>query len=229
MERGIVRRVKEIARALSFTGGGAADAPLNFKRLHRIRKRVLRVAAALAFLLVLFNRSAWPAGSLVYEITVRGGILLLATAVGGRIWVWAHLGRNRRWHFVSDGPYSIVRHPLYAFSILGAAGVGAQSGSLLVTVLFAFAVWAVFNRIARIEETDMASRFGDLYRAYLTRTPRFVPNPALWTAPPVISVEYAYVFVCLRDTAWFLLAVPGFMAIDWGQEVGLLPILFRLP
>src|SRR6266852_1652044 len=112
----------------------------------------------------------------------RSGILLLATAVGGRIWVWAHLGRNRRWHFVSDGPYSIVRHPLYAFSILGAAGVGAQSGSLLVTVLFTFAVWAVFNRIARIEETDMASRFGDAYRAYLARTPRFVPNPALWPA-----------------------------------------------
>jgi len=229
MEQGIVHRVKEIARALSFTAVTASDTALSMKRVHRIRKRVLRVAAALAFLLVLFHRSSWPAGSVIYEITVRGGVLLLAVAIGGRIWVWAHLGRNRRWHFVSDGPYSIVRHPLYAFSIVGAAGVGAQSGSLVVTAIFAFAVWAVFNRIARIEETDMASRFGDLYRAYLARTPRFIPNPALWTAPPVISVEYAYVFVCLRDTSWFLLAVPGFMAIDWVQQAGLLPVLLRLP
>jgi protein-S-isoprenylcysteine O-methyltransferase Ste14 len=229
MEQGIVRRVKEIARALSMTGDCAGNAPLNFERLHRIRKPVLRVAAALGFLLVLFHRSPWPAGYLVYEITVRGGILLLATAIAGRIWVWAHLGRHRRWHFVFDGPYSIMRHPLYAFSILGASGVGAQSGSVLVTVLFTVAVWAVFNRIARIEETDMTSRFGDLYRAYLARTPRFVPNPALWTARPAISVEYAYVFVCLRDTLWFALAVPGFIAIDWGQEAGLLPVLFRLP
>src|SRR5439155_13700276 len=105
--------------------------------------------------------------SVIYEVTVRGGILLLVTAIAGRIWVWAHLGRNRRWHFVHDGPYSIMRHPLYAFSILGTSGVGAQSGSLLVTGLFTFAVWAVFNRIAGIEEADMASRFGDTYRSYL--------------------------------------------------------------
>jgi protein-S-isoprenylcysteine O-methyltransferase Ste14 len=229
MQQGVVQRAKKIVRALSCPDDYVADAPLDLKRILRIRKRVLCIGAAVACPLMLVHRSAWPADSIVHAVAVRCGILLLAVAIAGRIWVWAHRGRRKRWQIVADGPYSIMCHPLYAFSILGAVGIGAQSGSLLMGLLFMVAVWSVFHCVARIEEADMTSRFGEQYRAYRARTPRFVPNFALWIAPPAISVEYPYVSTCLRDACWFLLAVPAFIAIDWLQQAAVLPVLFRLP
>lgn len=225
----IYDEVKKIARALSLAAYCGQDAALDVKRLHRARKRLIRVIVVAGFLVLLFHRSSWPADSLMHETLTRTGVLLLAIAIVGRTWVWAHLGRRRHLQFVFDGPYSVVRHPLYAFSILGAAGVVAQTGSVIMMFLLSAAVWVVFNRVARIEENDMASRFGEPYRIYLSRTPRFVPDLSLWTAPQVVSIEYRPLIKCLRDASLFALAVPIFIVIDWAQRTGFLPVLFGLP
>ena len=50
---------------------------------------------------------------------------------------WSSLyiaGRKGR-ELVTVGPYSTCRNPLYFFSIVGAAGMGAQSGSLTLGLI----------------------------------------------------------------------------------------------
>jgi hypothetical protein len=61
------------------------------------------------------------------------------------------------------------------------------------------------------------------------RLPTIYVSKEYIDAGGLIAYGPSFVFVCLRDTLWFALAVPGFIAIDWGQEAGLLPVLFRLP
>jgi protein-S-isoprenylcysteine O-methyltransferase Ste14 len=74
----------------------------------------------------------------------------------------------------SSGLYAHVRHPRYAGmlgAVLGAAMLGATR--LLWIVL---AVWLPFALIViRLEEKELAARFGPSYEAYRKRVPAFLP------------------------------------------------------
>jgi protein-S-isoprenylcysteine O-methyltransferase Ste14 len=77
---------------------------------------------------------------------------------------------------VTNGPYAVVRHPMYAGIILAALG------SLLIyhtwtTVLFACFAPALYFR-ARREETALAAEFGQQWQEYCQRVRAFFPR--LW-------------------------------------------------
>ncbi len=201
-----------------------------FDWIQRIRERTpLVIAASLLLLAGLFLRSRWMTCSFVHESMIWIGALCIAAAICGRTWAIAHVGHRKRWEFVSDGPYSVARHPLYAFSILGAAGIGAQTASFVFMLITVFAAWIIFDRMARIEETDMAAYFGEPYRSYLARTPRFLPKPSLWHAPSGVWVDYSLACRGFCDSSLFAVAVPFFMALRWAHEAHLIPVLYELP
>lgn len=84
----------------------------------------------------------------------------------------AQLFKDQR--LVTNGPYAIARHPMYAGLILAAVG------SLLVyftwtTVYFACFAPLMFFR-ARREEKILADEFGDQWRDYCKRVPMFIPR-----------------------------------------------------
>ena len=197
---------------------------------HRLaRRRSLLAISAIGFIFALFHRSLWRSDSLTHEMIVWMGTVLITLAIVGRIWVGRHIGHRKRWEFVSDGPYSLACHPLYSFSILGAAGLGAQTASITITLSAAMAVSIVFARMALIEEADMLARFGESYRAYRARTPRFLPRLSLWRAPDPITTKPVALARNYVDASMFALAIPARIALDWAHTAGVLPILFRLP
>ena len=77
-------------------------------------------------------------------------------------------------HLVVDGPYRWVRHPMYAagFVVLWADPVwtGNRLGFALGASLY---LWVG----SLLEERRLLRAFGPACRAYLERTPRFVPRP----------------------------------------------------
>jgi hypothetical protein len=75
----------------------------------------------------------------------------------------------------------------------------------------------------------MAVRFGEPYRDYLARTPRFIPNLSLWTAPDGLWVDYRQAIKGFRHASVFALAVPVFILVDWAQRMQLLPVWLQLP
>jgi protein-S-isoprenylcysteine O-methyltransferase Ste14 len=220
---------KKFTRTMFARSVSEPDDVSDIKGLLRVRKYIIRVIALAAFVVLLFHQSAWPAGSMISDSLVRVGVVLIACGIVGRTWAWAHLGRRRYSHFVADGPYSVVRHPLYTFSIVGAAGIGLQSGSFIVGVVVPLLVWVVLRRMAQLEESAMAARFGEPYRDYLARTPRLAPNLSLWNTPEGVWVDYQQTIKGFRHASLFVLAVPIFIGIDWAQRAGFLPILLRLP
>jgi protein-S-isoprenylcysteine O-methyltransferase Ste14 len=75
---------------------------------------------------------------------------------------------------VTDGPYSIVRHPLYAAEQLSLLGILIQFASwpavLLLAVQFSFQLIRMHN-----EEAVLTGSFPE-YASYKLRTPRLIPG-----------------------------------------------------
>jgi len=77
---------------------------------------------------------------------------------------------------VARGVYRYSRHPIYAALVLIYLGVGIASASwifLLVTI-----IWVVlFGISAKDEERHCLEKYGDAYREYMDRTPRWLGTP----------------------------------------------------
>ena len=157
------------------------------------------------------------------------GLIAIMVCVLGRAWCSLYIGGRKKQEIVTCGPYSLCRNPLYVFSFIGAFGIGAQTGSLTVGATFAVACWIVFRIVASREEGFLTSAFGDTYRSYVVRTPRFVPNLRLWRDEAELSVRPAFFLRTVRDGLVFLLALPVFEGLEHLQNLGWLDALIALP
>lgn len=77
--------------------------------------------------------------------------------------------------FVTSGLYARMRHPQYTGIFIITLGFMIQWPTLATLILWPFVV-IMYVRLARREEAQMLARFPDDYRAYMARTPMFVPR-----------------------------------------------------
>ncbi len=103
------------------------------------------------------------------------GMLLFCVAV-------LHLGRAFKGnvqpvteHLITNGPYRIVRHPLYVGMIVSIAGLALGMGSIwgLAITLMVFLPLTLLR--ARLEEAALHKKFGVTWEDYTARTYFFLP------------------------------------------------------
>ena len=209
--------------------GGAAGYPLNIGEVQIVRKAVLAAGVAVGLLFFAVTNSYSPSGSNAHELIEWVGIVLIVICIIGRTWTSLYISGRKITELVEVGPYSVTRNPLYAFSILGAVGFGAQQGSILTAVTFGVLAWLAFNVVASREEHLLAELHGAAYADYQARVPRFLPNPRLWRDVPTLTVIPSRVAATAADAMIFLLAVPVAETFEWLQGIGVLPVLLLLP
>lgn len=95
--------------------------------------------------------------------------------LGLRQMMWYLKGASREMphaKFITRGPYQLVRHPLYFFSLLV-----LWFNPVMTLASFVFYLLAtVYFYIGSIyEERKLAASFGDDYHAYQQRVPRLIP------------------------------------------------------
>lgn len=74
---------------------------------------------------------------------------------------------------VTRGPYRISRHPIYLSAFLMYLGIGIACASWIV--LLCAVLWIVFFHIVvPTEERFLIEKYGDAYREYMNRTPRWI-------------------------------------------------------
>lgn len=157
------------------------------------------------------------------------GLALIGICIVGRGWCSLYIGGRKKAEIVDRGPYSISRNPLYVFSFIGAFGMGAQTGSITMALLFTVTAFAVFYATIQREEEWLASMFGATYAAYRARTPRFGPNFRKWQDQETLEVRPTFFLTTLRDGLAFLLVIPLFEALEHAQDVGWVRAMFTLP
>ena len=107
-------------------------------------------------------------------LALLGVMLALRSAL-----LLAGRGRPRRGprpQFVIAGPYTRLRNPLLVGVILALLGgaLAVQSGTLGLAA--AVAAVAAHVWVVRVEEPRLRDRFGEAYREYLARVPRWMPR-----------------------------------------------------
>jgi hypothetical protein len=75
-----------------------------------------------------------------------------------------------------QGIYGHVRHPLYTGSALIGAGFLVMARSLIMVAVMLTLFVVLYLRTIRREEEKMEEFFGEAYRVWAARTPRFVPR-----------------------------------------------------
>ncbi len=111
------------------------------------------------------------------------GVVLYAAGGALRLWPVFVLGRRfsglvaiQPGHrLVTDGIYSVIRHPSYLGLLINALGWALAFRSLAGVLLMALTVAILIGRI-RSEEALLRSQFGADYDAYRARTWRLVPG-----------------------------------------------------
>lgn len=100
-------------------------------------------------------------------LAVRSALLLL-----GR-------GRPRRGPqppFVIAGPYTRTRNPLLGGLLVALAGTALALDTPALLLGVAAAAVAAHAWVVGVEEPRLRARFGEAYREYLVRVPRWVPR-----------------------------------------------------
>ncbi|MDX8432197.1 isoprenylcysteine carboxylmethyltransferase family protein [Mesorhizobium abyssinicae] len=195
----------------------------------QMRRLVLAVLIVVLFAALLFGQSTFPPDTWVHESIEMFGVLLIFLGIVGRLWATLYIGGRKSSEVVTGGPYSITRNPLYVFSTVAAAGVGAQIGSFTGIILFAALCAGAFHIVILREEKFLKEALGAPYRAYLAKVPRFFPDLSFYDEGDTGSFKPRLLLNTLLDGLVFLVALPAFELIDGAQLSGVLPVLFRLP
>jgi methanethiol S-methyltransferase len=104
-------------------------------------------------------------------LLIFSGFMLLGSA-------WNVLYRAQRAHLLATtGIYARIRHPQYVAFVLVMFGFLLQWPTLVTLVIFPILMF-MYARLATREEADMEREFGDAWREYARRTPRFLPSAA---------------------------------------------------
>ena len=210
-------------------GGRFRTTTLSVQTVQIIRKIVLGIALVIGLGFFSVTAATAAAGSLTHKLIEWGGISAMVICICGRGWCAMYIGGRKYDELVSVGPYSVCRNPLYVFSVLGAVGIGAQIGSIVMGLVFGALTWLVFYAVVLQEERVMAARFSADFLRYMATVPRFLPNPRLWRDVSTLTVSPPIVVRTFEDAMILLLAVPFAKIIELLQNDGIVPVLFHLP
>jgi protein-S-isoprenylcysteine O-methyltransferase Ste14 len=201
---------------------------MNIGEVQIARKIAFGIVIALSIFVFAITNSYYPSGGKVHELIEWLGIVLIVICILGRTWASLYIGGRKIDQMVAVGPYSITRNPLYFFSVLGAAGCGAQFGSIVMALLAAAFTWIAFSVVVCMEERLLIDRFGTPFANYMKAVPRFIPNPKLWRDEETLTVKPPRVVQTFADALVFLLSVPLAEGFEWLQDIGILPVLLLL-
>lgn len=171
-----------------------ADAPLRTfgqrPRAHRWAERLVLLSIELNLLLLwamaklALRRDAPIAPESAAPVLAWAGMALAWLGAAFAAWAKLRLGRWFSASFqlkpghalVTDGPYAVVRHPIYAGLLACALGLAVAWNSLL-TLGLAVILAGPFALHAAVEEQMFTAHFGDAYRDYRRRVPALLPLP----------------------------------------------------
>jgi protein-S-isoprenylcysteine O-methyltransferase Ste14 len=172
-------------------------------RLARYRIAVSRLVGLLLLGLLLLSRRPIVTGEGAGLLLYWSGFVLLTVCAYGRLWSLQYLTGFKTRRVIDVGPYSVVRNPLYLFSLLGALGFALVANHVWVAVLLLAAFVLYYPFVVLSEERGLSRKLGADYGAYKERVPRFLPRWSGYREPESFEVQARRFSRAYLDAIWF--------------------------
>lgn len=179
--------------------------------------------------LYLFSSSGWHSGEANVHPFTPIGILLAAIGALGRLWCSSYIAGNKSTRLVTEGPYSLVRNPLYFFSFIGGLGISVTTETLTIPLLFSMVFLWYHHGSMTAEEAHLRKVYGDAFHAYAQRVPRFWPRLSGYVEPGRWELSPAAFRRSLLEVIWFVVIAVAVHAIDDLREASGVVALIALP
>jgi len=132
-------------------------------RYHEASRQVLGL-----LLTVLFAVVASPVSWALYSAT-----LIVVIGVAVRMWASGFILKNEQ--LATNGPYALVRHPLYSGNILIIYAFAGASGLWWTFVVATAFLLFYYPPAIEYEDRKLAKIFGDAWQAFGKSTPALIP------------------------------------------------------
>jgi hypothetical protein len=163
-----------------------------------------------------------------YAVTAAAAVLI-AIACLGRIWCSVFIAGHKDDRLITEGPYSVCRHPLYGFSLLGGLGLALATRSIVLVLVTIAVLAALLIRAARAEDRTLLQRHGRAFTDYASITPAWLPRWRLYRLPDAISVKPTVFRKAFLDAGAFVVLYLLVETARLLRHQGVFPTLVPLP
>ena len=159
------------------------------------------------------------------------GFVLILIGGFGRLWSSLYIEGNKNEKLISGGPYSMMRNPLYVFSLTLLAGYCCAIQSIAVSVVFLGLFVIIYMPTIYNEEKILLSLYSDLYKSYYDRTPRFLPKFSLYKSHKednMMDVNIKKIQRVIIEIAGFTFFYGLIIVLDIFHQKGYIETFFKL-
>lgn len=196
----------------------------------KTRLAVSRLFGLAVFALMIVGSSYWRFGEdhLFGSVLFFVGMLLACLGFFGRIWCLSFIQGRKKKVLIQEGPYSLCRHPLYLFSLIGGVGVGLCTRTLTIPLIFLAAFALYYPLVIRKEEEFLVDNF-EGYAAYKRESNALFPSWSKFAEGETVTMSARSFRQELTEAAGSV-AFIGLIALLQGlQRASILPTYFLLP
>jgi protein-S-isoprenylcysteine O-methyltransferase Ste14 len=180
-------------------------------------------------LIILFTSDSWEPNSPIDLIVEWTGYVFLIAAILGRLWCSIYIGGYKNDRVINEGPYSIVRNPLYLFSFLGGIGLALAAENLLILGFIIILFLTYYPSVVFQEEKDLEVKFGQEFIDYKKKTPRWLPQFSSYYEPEQYLVKTKYLKRAMFDSMWFIWFFMFIRIVEVLQDLHYLPVILKIP
>jgi protein-S-isoprenylcysteine O-methyltransferase Ste14 len=191
------------------------------------RLRLTTGLLALLLALVAISERRFAAG-LVGEALQLAGLACVACAALGRIWTSVFIAGFKDQVLVRSGPYAVVRHPLYALSMLAMLGLGLATGSIAITLALLVVFGAIYAAAARDEDRYLRELHGVAHEHFEREVRAVLPRWSAYAVADSLEIRPRVLWKSFLD-AGSLLGFYGLLRVaDALQQQGVTPTWLTL-
>lgn len=196
------------------------------KALNKHRILASKIILISSLMLVFISKQFWPDDSIWHEVFEMLGLALVFICAMGRVYATAYLGGFKNEELVTHGIYSIMRNPLYFFTLLGVTGIGLISNHIVIMIALPVTFLLLYSGLIKREESFLEETFGDEYRRYKQKVPALFPNFKNYQAPQTLTFYPHFMNNAFFDAVWWVMALPIIELTEYLQINGILPTFF---